>query len=171
MKRGNVYSAAEIGKHVFELAGLGKAPFKFVGIFEKVFKAGNVVKPGGSCHFCGTGIRYCCEILSSDGKRFVVGTDCVDKTGDYGIIQAYKNSDEFLTMKREMRHAREQQKIDQLKVWLADESIRAQLAEMPDKGCHWKAQSMLDKIEWYMKNSGNSGMCSMYSFVKRTLGL
>ena len=67
--------------HPFELAGLGLAPFHLVGFSEKVFCPcpGAPSKAGGTCDYCGTGIRYCCHIRSADRKEFVVGCDCVRK--------------------------------------------------------------------------------------------
>lgn len=46
--------------HPFEAANLGIAPFRFVGCTENVFVAhpGAVPKAGGSCDYCGNGIRY-----------------------------------------------------------------------------------------------------------------
>lgn len=65
--------------HPFEAAGLGKAPFRFLGLTENAIKVGDHIQPGGTCDFCGTGIKYECRIGSADGRRFVVGTDCVMK--------------------------------------------------------------------------------------------
>lgn len=79
--------------HAFEIAGLGKAPFRCVGIRENWFFIPGVPgskKPGGTCRFCGACIAHEYEILSADGKRFVVGCDCVHKTGDRGLIDAAK---------------------------------------------------------------------------------
>jgi hypothetical protein len=61
--------------HPFETAGLGLAPFSYAGMSEKTYAPDN--QPGGTCDFCGNGIRYCCHIRSADGKSFIVGTDCV----------------------------------------------------------------------------------------------
>jgi hypothetical protein len=65
--------------HPFEEAGLGLAPFRFESLTESVRNVGGCIQPTGHCHYCYTGIRYCCNIRSADGKRFVVGTDCVRK--------------------------------------------------------------------------------------------
>lgn len=68
--------------HPFERNGLGIAPFRFAGFEEKVLVhpgANGYVQPAGTCDYCGQGIRYCCHIASSDGKRFIVGQDCVRK--------------------------------------------------------------------------------------------
>jgi hypothetical protein len=68
--------------HPFEKAGLGRAPFCCVGCRENWFEMpGFGRKPGGSCNYCGTGILYEYVIKSADGKSFVVGCDCVEKTG------------------------------------------------------------------------------------------
>lgn len=76
--------------HVFTEAGLGEAPFRFTGIRENLFQAapGAPVRGGGSCDFCGQGIRYECAIISKDGKHHVVGQDCIRKVGDRGLIDA-----------------------------------------------------------------------------------
>lgn len=74
-------------QHAFEVAGLGVAPFICVGSTEMVHDNGDgTTKAGGSCDFCGTGIRTACIIKSADGRQFKVGTDCVKKTGDEGLI-------------------------------------------------------------------------------------
>lgn len=68
--------------HPFESAGLGLAPFRFLGMTENVIRhADGHCQPGGHCHYCYTGIKYECNIGSSDGKTFIVGTDCVRKLG------------------------------------------------------------------------------------------
>lgn len=69
-------------KHPFEAAGLGRAPFRFVRLFEATHEThpGHHVA-GGTCDFCGTAIKHCCEVASADGNTFVVGRDCVRKVG------------------------------------------------------------------------------------------
>jgi len=70
--------------HPFEKAGLGKAPFHCVGIRENVYvtAGGAHRQPGGCCNYCGTGIQWEYIIKSSDGATFVVGSDCVQRTGE-----------------------------------------------------------------------------------------
>lgn len=63
---------------------LGKSPFRCVGMRKNVFSipgCPEATKPGGSCQHCGTGIMYEFVIEDAEGKRFVVGSDCVEKTG------------------------------------------------------------------------------------------
>lgn len=82
--------------HVFEAAGLGKAPFQWAGVSEMRGPLKRVIngvecevgapgQPMGSCAFCGQGIAECHAIKSADGKTFIVGSDCVMKTGDTGL--------------------------------------------------------------------------------------
>lgn len=66
-------------RHPFEAKGLGVAPFKCTGVDdnEGVKLLGNPRGFAYNCHFCGTSIRYEFEIISSDGKHSVVGSDCI----------------------------------------------------------------------------------------------
>ena len=84
--------------HPFERAGLGLAPFKFVSTNEKWFQANagglfkGPSKPGSSCDYCGTGIAHEFWCVSSDGKKFKVGCDCIEKVGDVKLLAAAKNA-------------------------------------------------------------------------------
>ena len=61
---------ADVLVHPFERAGLGLAPFRCIDAVESNLSG---------CAYCGTGIKIHCLIRSSDGKTFIVGTDCVAK--------------------------------------------------------------------------------------------
>ncbi len=78
--------------HPFEAAGLGKAPFRVIGFSVRKYQAcqGAPIQPGTSCDFCGTGIMNVYEILSADAHKFVVGCDCVAKTGDVKLAAEVK---------------------------------------------------------------------------------
>lgn len=81
--------------HRWELAGLGVAPFKYLGMYENRFDmGGGRSKPGGTCNYCGQGILYCFKVESSDGKRFVVGCDCIAHCHDPAerIVQQAKRA-------------------------------------------------------------------------------
>jgi hypothetical protein len=107
--------------HAFEVAGLGKAPYQFLGVSVKVGPlplpdGGMVGAPGqpmGSCKFCGTGIKYCFNLLSADGKEFYVGCECIKKSGDRGLLRVVS------TFEKEQRRAkneeRKKKKIEQAK--------------------------------------------------------
>jgi hypothetical protein len=78
--------------HRFEAAGLGKAPFTLIGFERRVYVAcpGAPAQPGSSCDYCGTSISLVFMIQSADLRRFKVGCDCVEKTGDAGLVRAVK---------------------------------------------------------------------------------
>lgn len=79
--------------HPFEKAGHGKAPFKCVGMTESWHGGGATgipKKPGSCCDYCMTGIAYVFWIVSADGNRFKVGSDCVAKTPDRDLKREIK---------------------------------------------------------------------------------
>ena len=78
-------------QHKFEIAGLGVYPFQCTGMVTRVitYPTGES-QPSGTCDYCGNGIKYCCVIRDANGKTFEVGTDCVMKTGDRGLVDALK---------------------------------------------------------------------------------
>lgn len=112
---------AEVGLHVFERAGLGRAPFRCVGMAEKTYQAhcDAPVQAAGSCDYCGNGIRYVYQIKSRDGRVFGVGSDCVARTEDAGLIRSYKT----LPAVREANRAKARAK---------DERVKAEWAELID---------------------------------------
>ena len=79
--------------HPFEKASLGTAPFRCVGVQENVFVLPDgSTKAGGSCDYCGTGIRWEFLIAGQEGRLFKVGCDCVEKTyKEYGVeVEGFK---------------------------------------------------------------------------------
>lgn len=102
--------------HCFEKAGLGLAPFRCVGLFSlpspslagenpTAYNNAMALMPRGvgvgSCQYCGTGIMHNFLVQSSDGRRFVVGSDCVARTGDAGLVKQVRA--ERLKVVREKR--------------------------------------------------------------------
>ncbi len=121
--------------HKFELAGLGKAPFRLIGMFEKRcsgepnsqgITVGAPGQPAGTCDFCGNGIANCFEIQSSDGKRFIVGSDCVLKTEDRGLVDTVKRE----ANKKKSAHKAE---VDQALIQKYDWALRQYLMTLTDK--------------------------------------
>lgn len=101
MKTENI---AEVGKHAFEVAGLGAAPFRFVGMSENaITHPDGTTQAGGCCAYCYTGIRFECRVVSADNKSFVVGSNCIAKVGDTGLLKAYKTSPDFRRHQAKLR--------------------------------------------------------------------
>lgn len=91
--------------HPFERSGLGLAPFRWVSVISLPDNALAEANPSahnlalaqafqqarslgvtlGSCQHCGMGLNHHGVIEDAEGTRFVVGLDCVAKTGDSGI--------------------------------------------------------------------------------------
>lgn len=125
--------------HCFEKAGLGKAPFRCVGMASIPSSSLAEANPTaynnalamlpkgigcGSCQYCGTGIMHNFIIQSADDRRFVVGSDCVAKTGDAGLIQQVKR--ERVRVKQEAREAKRSMRRSELEaLWAAERAERA----------------------------------------------
>jgi hypothetical protein len=94
--------------HPWETRLLGKAPFRVVGFEVRTYQscADAPVQPGATCDACGTAIKNVYMIRSSDGRDFVVGCDCVAKTGDRVLIADVKAAQaERRAVAREARRA------------------------------------------------------------------
>jgi hypothetical protein len=157
--------------HRFERAGLGKAPFRVVGFYRSVYQAvpgdpSCPLKPGTSCDYCAQGIMYVCQIEGADGRRFKVGCDCVAKTGDAGLMKLAAKEER--RRNRETRHAREAEKVAELRALLADEAVRARLAEIIVED-PWRKRRLLDTADWHLKNAGNAGKIRMLKQVRQVL--
>lgn len=161
--------------HKFEAAGLGKAPFRFVGMTEHVgpiaLKDGTQVgapgQPMGTCQFCGQGIRYCCEILAADGRTFVVGTDCVEKTGDGGlkIITDRLKADRA----KAARQSREAARIAAHRHLLDDPALLAVMGSHPHPAA-WaaaKGQTRRDWATWMWAHAGTAGRLDLLAWLGR----
>lgn len=156
--------------HPFEVAGLGIAPFRLISVTEKVYGPQN--QPAGTCDYCCNGIRYCCNIQSSDGKRFIVGCDCVRKLdrADNRLIGEVEKAKraidrEAARVKREGRFAREMGRIDGNRARLQDQHVRCMLNGMPHPmGFH--NLSALDYCDFLNKNAGQSGLLKMCAVIE-----
>lgn len=141
--------------HPFERAGLGRAPFRMTGCTRRLYQAchGAPIQPGAACDYCGTGIIWTFTIQSDDGKTFIVGSDCVRKTADTGLIKViYQHqSAEERKLKAEARAAaRAERALDRARQ--AETNLVAwapfldQLEAM-SKGSHtWRASTSADML-------------------------
>lgn len=164
-----------VSKHVFEEAGLGKAPFRFMGISQNLFKAGDAVKPGGTCDYCGTGILHEYKIVSADNKSFVVGSNCILKTGDKGIIKAYKSSPEYRKCQSDARKRRIEKHKVKVKELLKDKSIIKNLTNL-DHPYGVKDRStgnMLNALDYvnYVLEWGGNKITSLSKYIEYASGI
>lgn len=128
----------DLNLHAFEKSGNGRAPFHCVGfaaipspsLAEKnpsaYQNAMNDLPRGvgcGTCAHCGTAILNNFIIESSDDNRFVVGCDCVAKTGDAGLVKEVRT--ERLRIVREKREAgRRLARSEREALWTAERKSR-----------------------------------------------
>lgn len=165
-------NVAEVGMHVFERAGLGNAPFKVVGSYEMKWQAcpGAPIQPGGSCDYCGQGIMYAVAIRSADGQKFKVGSDCVHKTGDAGLIKQFKSHPDVRKRNRDKAAAKDVQVQAEWAAIMADAKAKSVLAAhripawAPGKYRPW-----LEYAENAWRTSGMAGRARVLKTAKKIL--
>lgn len=167
--------------HPFERAGLGKAPFRFVGMVQQDLCYGERIlnraeyertgislttKPGGTCAYCGTYIVNMFQIKSADGRCFHVGCDCVNKTGDRKLMLSCKQA--VLRAGRQKRAALAERKAGELAAMLANESVRAKLANKPHPKPYMaaKGETLLAWADWMAKHAGAAGRAKVLKAIK-----
>ncbi len=117
--------------HIFEAAGLGKGPFHLSHVTDG---------EGGNCQFCNTAIRYRFYIKGQDKRVFFVGSDCVMKTGDNGLMQVV--AEEVKRRMKEARQERNRKAAEDLKGFLADPEVRANLMSQKHPHPYYAGQGL-----------------------------
>lgn len=162
-----------VGKHAFETAGLGLAPFHFVGASENVITyPDGSQKAGGSCDYCGTGIRTECWVKSADGKQFKVGCNCIEKVGDKGLLKAYKTSPEYRAKQRALAAEKARIVFEELKALI--DGAKDRLAAMPHPMGFSNRETgqpltALDYATWMLNHCGASGRKDVLKHLKAKL--
>ena len=142
--------------HVFQSAGLGVGPFKL----------SHVTAEGGRCEFCGTNILWRFYIKGTDGGTFFVGSDCVLKTGDTGLIRVVEA--EVKRRQAEARKAKEKEKMSNLHAILSSPATIAKLQAMPHPNAWYasKGRTMKDYADWIMKHGGTTAKLGLLKLCK-----
>lgn len=92
--------------HVFTLSGLGQSPFYLHNpVGQEIAETASVF----FCEHCGTVLKNRHFIKSSDGKVSVVGIDCLNKSGDNGLIDAFKEQQRKSKQEARMNHIEQKQ--------------------------------------------------------------
>lgn len=163
----------EVGLHVFERAGLGKAPFRCVGYSEKfITHPDGSTQAAGSCDYCGTGIRFQCQIRSRDGHVFKVGTDCVAKTGDAGLLQSYKTLPAVRQANRAKAKAKDDRVIAEWQALINAPATIEKLSALFVPGRPWvpgEQVSLLDDMTRVWKMCGAAGRARKLKDLKKYL--
>lgn len=136
---GDMANATKV--HPWERAGLGVAPFRVVGVFVDIgphvteidgirTEIGSPGQPMGTCAYCSQGIAECWQIRSADGKKFIVGCDCVRR--------AYDDAEAPIAIETEAQRqiaqlkAERNEKIREAK-WAKSQALRAKIADELEK--------------------------------------
>lgn len=137
--------------HVFEAAGLGKGPFKLK----------SVTAEGGHCEFCNTAIVFRFYIKGQDTRVFFVGSDCVMKTGDVGLMRVVEA--EVKKRQAELRAKRDAEKMAAIKDRLADPAVIAELSAKPHPHSWYAKQgkTMKDYIDYIMRYGGKTARVAL----------
>lgn len=147
-------------KHIFEEAGLGVAPFKVASYFECE----------NHCQFCGTRIIRNFVIEDVRGAQFVVGSECVKKTGDTGLIWHVESiENQISAAKRAAKKAQNAATLGELINTRADA-----LSRIPhpmgfvDRRTR-NPLTMLDYARWMNTNAGAAGKAKALREIKKVL--
>jgi ribosome-binding protein aMBF1 (putative translation factor) len=167
--------------HPFEARGLGKAPFRFAGQIHQDLCYGEAIlnraeyektgialttQPGGTCDYCGTAIKKMYQIVSSDGKTFKVGCDCVMKTGDHKLKKAIS-----AVVRAEQKKTREAKKVAvkaEYAALLADPDTKQKLAGKTVQ-TFTQTRDMFSYYEFMFKACGAAGMSRYLKALKAEL--
>ncbi len=172
-------NAAYVGTHVFSRSKLGLAPFRCIGVYQDVgpkvlSHQGGVTtmigSPGqamGVCAHCGTGIADCYQIKSADGNTFVVGSSCVEKTGDAGLIKSYKNSPEVRAFNKAKRDLLASKKQTELADIIA--ANKEKLESMQIKKWNGEVESQFEYLTRVIPMCGAAGRARYLKHVKGLL--
>jgi hypothetical protein len=169
--------------HIFEEAGLGHAPYKFMGLYSLPSPLIAETNPdmynlmleeiphttlggAGTCSYCGMPIMNLYIIQSLDKETFFVGSECVLKTGDKGLINLAKRAaNEVVTDKR---HSKESIAIEVLRSALNEKEVQEYLDTLPHpKG--WEGQTFMDYADWMFRHSGNAGKMKLLKELNKLL--
>lgn len=164
-------NASAVGVHCFEHAGLGLAPFRVVGYTTSKHQdaPGAPVRPGTSCDYCSTAIMYVCLIQDKNGKQFKVGCDCVERTGDAGMIRAYKSTPEYRKHQKDLRQAKDKANDAELRRLLADDSFRALLTSKTFVNSRGETTNRLDGAEKSLPWCGAAGRAQWLACFRKVL--
>lgn len=137
--------------HIFEAAGLGTGPFQLQ----------HTTSEGGNCQYCGTAIVYRFYIEGTDNRQFFVGSDCVMKTGDAGLVRKVEKI--VKEHQKALRKANDAAKIAAFRAFLSDPANIAALTAQPHPYA-WHAKSgrtMLDYVQYVQRFGGKSAVLKL----------
>ncbi len=169
--------------HPFEQAGLGKAPFSFIGMTEErgpirstcqktgvEIQIGAPGQPMGTCDYCGQGIAIVCHVQGADGKRFKVGSDCVEKVyKNYGQESADPVKRQIDRARkdhaRKVRHERKTRQLAAYHAWAEAHETALRAAPNPCR----QGETRWDQYLWFTRCAGTAGNLKLYRELRKAL--
>ena len=148
--------------HVFTLSGLGQSPFYLHNpVGQEIADTAGVF----FCEHCGTVLKNRHFIKSSDGKVSVVGIDCLNKSGDNGLIDAFKE---------QQRKAKQEARINHIEAKQAEHKDReiarfGETVEVLVGNLNKEAEVLTAEIENELEISAVCGMLSKSNFGQSML--
>ena len=162
---------AIVGMHCFEKAGLGIAPFKVTGFSTMKYQGSPdaPVQPGGTCDYCGTAIMYVCHIRDNHGHTFKVGSDCVNRTGDAGLIKTYKNTPAYRAHQKALRDAKDARNQIEIEHILHTEELANKIATQIRLNGRGQEESVLSQAERSLPWCGAKGRAEWLATFRKIL--
>ena len=146
--------------HRFEVAGLGLAPYRYLGCTESVFRTPDgTERAGASCDYCATSIRWVYRFLSADRREFKLGSDCIAKADDAGLLRIVDR--EEMKRRREKSAAKAARATDDLAATIEAKREALQSAPHSKAWMAAKGATMLDEATWWLENAGTAGRTKM----------
>lgn len=139
--------------HLFECQGFGPGPYLLIGHNQAA----------GTCDSCGQGIKDVYTLRSASGAEFNVGSECAGDKHDPALKAINR-------IRTKATKARAEKRIEKLFERLADDDgLRELLASRPHPKKWFREQgmSMLNSVEWMMKNSGHNGRIKTVRLVEK----
>jgi len=129
--------------HKFTEAGLGPAPFTFLGVVERVRQAapGEPWLAAGTCRYCYTGIRHAFRVQAADGAISDVGSECIKKAGDKGLISLAKEAEK----ERRREAAYQKSEVKRLARLQAQRDRNGGLTDSEVRDAKWEAERLAEE--------------------------
>lgn len=147
--------------HPWEKAGLGKPPYRYLGVRENMYRPapGVPAMPGGSCDYCGTGLRYEFMVQSADGKKFKVGSEHIQMVSSDRHLKRAADLDMKKLKKQKAKVSREKAREKLVSDVQHGKEILHHFPDLLKKAKHPSIDSktMRDYVEFLLSNGGMAG--------------
>lgn len=161
--------------HPFVQAGY-IAPYTYIGAQECVHRAGDELRPAGTCDVCGTCYRYGARFRDANGVAFSTGCDCASKSlrdidpklaqqaklAKRDIMRENRKAQRQAAREKAAAEREEREAADKILIVSDYEQNRATLAKIghPLDWAREKGLSWADSIDWLIQNNKHRDIAS-----------